>query len=147
MEISYLDDPSRSAGTDDLEQAGVFYQKVNLQGEIQGDIDALMKAKGYVEQDTVELSPETPNLDSICLKFADEHFHTDDEVRLVLEGEGVFDIRSAEDEWLRVKVEEGDLLVVPAQKHHRFYLTEMRRIRCVRLFCDAAGWVAHYRDS
>jgi len=43
-------------------------------------------------------------------------------------------------------VEPGDLLVVPANRHHRFLLTDMRSIRCVRLFQDPAGWVAHYRE-
>ena len=40
------------------------------------------------------LSPAMENLDAICAKFVDEHFHDEDEVRFVLEGAGVFDIRS-----------------------------------------------------
>lgn len=111
----------------------------------QASIDKLKVERGYVQQDEVALSPATPNLEAICAKFVDEHFHDDDEVRFVLEGEGIFDIRSRDDQWMRVVVERGDLIVVPAHRHHRFFLTEKNHIRCIRLFKDAAGWVPHYR--
>jgi len=93
----------------------------------------------------VQLHPATENLEAVCAKFADEHLHTDDEVRYVLEGEGIFDIRSVDDAWMRVVVEPGDLLVVPADRWHRFLLTDKKLIRCVRLFKDRGGWVPHYR--
>lgn len=63
----------------------------------------------------------------------------------MLEGDGIFDIRSRDDRWMRVVVEVGDLIVVPAKRHHRFLLTDKKDIRCVRLFKDASGWVPHYR--
>lgn len=96
---------------------------------------------GYVEQDIVELQPTTPDLEAIGRKFAGEHLHTDDEVRYVLEGEGIFDIRSADDRWLRVVVEQGDLLVVPANLHHRFMLTSasLHPGACVSSKTAAAG--------
>ncbi len=106
---------------------------------------AFAAARGYVSQDLVALSPTTPNLDALGAKFAAEHHHDDDEVRFVLEGEGIFDIRSHDDRWMRVVVHPGDLIVVPKGRHHRFFLTEQRCIRCVRLFMDAAGWVPVYR--
>ena len=65
----------------------------------------------------------------------------------MLDGEGVFDIRSSDDRWLRVKVERGDLIVVPAKRYHRFELTDAKSIRCVRLFKDQSGWVPHYREA
>ncbi len=46
---------------------------------------------------------------------------------------------------MRVTVEAGDLIVVPKDRHHRFFLTETKQIRCVRLFQDSSGWVPHYR--
>jgi 1,2-dihydroxy-3-keto-5-methylthiopentene dioxygenase len=67
-------------------------------------------------------------------------------VRFVLEGEGIFDIRSRDDRWMRVVVERGDLIVVPKDRHHRFMLTEHKTIRCVRLFQDKSGWTPHYRQ-
>ena len=129
-----------------LRKQGVLYQRLALEGEAyQPSLDALKAEQGYIEQDVVALSPQTEGLDAICAKFADEHLHTDDEVRFVLEGAGIFDIRDDADRWMRVTVVAGDLIVVPKDRHHRFFLTDDKMIRCVRLFQDSAGWVPHYR--
>lgn len=127
---------------------GVWHEVVDPdEGEAQRVLERLKAERGYLEQDIVELTPETPGLVELCAKFEDEHRHTDDEVRYVLGGEGIFDVRSRDDRWMRLWVERGDLLVVPAELHHRFLLTERRQIRCVRLFKDRGGWVPHYRGS
>jgi 1,2-dihydroxy-3-keto-5-methylthiopentene dioxygenase len=129
-----------------LGDEGVYYERLPLSAsEHQQPLDTLKSKRGYIEQDEVELRPHTPNLDGICAKFLPEHFHDEDEVRFVLEGEGVFDIRSRDDRWMRVTVEAGDLIVVPERRHHRFFLTETKNIRCVRLFKDKTGWTPHYR--
>jgi 1,2-dihydroxy-3-keto-5-methylthiopentene dioxygenase len=124
---------------------GVHNATLGTGPEFRASLEALKGERGYVEEDVVTLSPATPNLDTLCAQFVDEHHHDDDEVRFVLEGEGVFDIRSRDDRWMRVRVEAGDLIVVPAARHHRFMLTEQKTIRCIRLFKDRAGWVPHYR--
>ena len=129
-----------------LEAQGVPYQALDVD-EYQGALDVLKRQRGYVEQDVVELKPDMPNLEAICAKFIDEHHHDDDEVRCVLDGEGIFDIRSYDDRWMRVVVERGDLIVVPKDRHHRFLLTDSKQIRCVRLFKDQSGWTPHYRNG
>lgn len=127
-----------------LERNGVLYRRLPMDA-YQPQLDELTKKRGYITQDEVALKPETPNLDVVLKKFDPEHHHDDDEVRFVLEGEGVFDIRASDERWMRVIVEPGDLIVVPKGKHHRFELTESKTIRCVRLFKDPAGWAAIYR--
>lgn len=141
---------------DHLRRNGVTYERLELGDfsdsptgavgtNFQPALDELAAERGYVEQDIVELRPDTENLDAICTKFAGEHLHTDDEVRFVLAGEGIFDIRDSEDRWMRVTVHPGDLIVVPADRWHRFFLTDAKQIRCVRLFKDRGGWVPVYR--
>jgi 1,2-dihydroxy-3-keto-5-methylthiopentene dioxygenase len=152
MQAHWLDalgtDKTDRIDPDVLDAEGVLYRRLPLDAAAyQGPLDDLASGRGYVAQDTIELSPETQNLDAICAKFVDEHHHDDDEVRFVLEGEGIFDIRSRDDRWMRVEVEAGDLIVVPRARHHRFFLTERKRIRCVRLFKDASGWTPHYRAT
>jgi 1,2-dihydroxy-3-keto-5-methylthiopentene dioxygenase len=148
MKLQWLDAAAPACTLDDLKEVGVLVEYLAVDPQAyQPPLDALKAERGYVEQDEVALRPEMDNLDVVCAKFADEHLHTDDEVRYVLEGEGIFDIRSADDRWMRVTVQPGDLIVVPADLHHRFFLTEEKRIRCVRLFKDASGWVPHYRDN
>lgn len=132
----------------ELDRVGVLHERLQVSAEdYQPTLDRYKADRGYLEQDIVELNPQTPNLGQICAKFADEHLHSDDEVRFVLEGEGIFDVRSADDRWLRITVQKGDLLVVPANLHHRFCLTQQQLIRCVRLFKDTTGWVPHYRGQ
>jgi 1,2-dihydroxy-3-keto-5-methylthiopentene dioxygenase len=124
---------------------GVFHAHIAPEGwEV--PIDEVMRMRGYRTRDEVRLSPGTEGLDAILAKFDREHLHTDDEVRYVLAGEGVFDIRSRDDRWMRIVVGPGDLIVVPKERHHRFFLGEARTIHAVRLFEDQAGWVPHYRS-
>lgn len=145
MRAHYLDDDT-TIGPDALTREGVHYERLPTAApEYQGGLDALRARGGYLHQDEVALSPETPGLDAICAKFVDEHLHTEDEVRFVLEGEGVFDIRATDERWMRVLVEAGDLIVVPRDRYHRFFLTDAKRIRCVRLFQDPSGWTPVYR--
>jgi 1,2-dihydroxy-3-keto-5-methylthiopentene dioxygenase len=105
-----------------------------------------MAERGYVVMDEVGMKPDMPNFDALCKKFVGEHLHTDDEVRFVLKGSGVFDIRSGDDRWMHVEVEPGDFILVPANRYHRFYLTDEKTIHCVRLFKDASGWTPVYRE-
>jgi 1,2-dihydroxy-3-keto-5-methylthiopentene dioxygenase len=135
-------------GADELAEQGIPNQSIpTVETDYQGPLDTLREAQGYTTQDQVKLSPETPNLEAICAKFKDEHYHDEDEVRFVLSGGGIFDIRSTDDRWMRVEVEPGDLIIVPAKRHHRFFLTKVNAIHCVRLFQDPSGWVAHYRHA
>ena len=52
--------------------------------------------------------------------FFAEHLHADDEIRLILDGSGFFDIRDDKDEWVRIMVSKGDLITLPAGSYHRF---------------------------
>jgi len=148
MKAHWLDSQMGSISPTELAEEGVPYQQLmTAPSAYRSAVDALKSDRGYVEEDVIELAPTTPNLDAICAKFVDEHHHDADEVRFVLEGEGIFDIRSNEDRWMRIVVQPGDLIVVPAGRHHRFLLTDSKHIRCVRLFRDTNGWTPHYRQA
>jgi 1,2-dihydroxy-3-keto-5-methylthiopentene dioxygenase len=147
MKAHWLDEGG-AIGLDLLSSNGIYYAQLDTNpATYREPVDAVKAERGYIEEDEVSLSPATPNLEVICAKFVDEHTHDDDEVRFVLEGEGIFDIRSHDDRWMRVFVERGDLIVVPANRNHRFMLTEKKHIHCVRLFKDSSGWVPHYRAA
>ena len=109
------------------------------------EVTDLKSRQGYRTEDVVVLSETTPNLEVILEKFRPEHHHTDDEVRFVVDGSGVFTILQGR-LIFDVTVEAGDLLSVPAYTRHWFDLTAERRIKCIRIFKDPAGWVAVYDE-
>lgn len=133
--------------SDELAAAGVRSWSVPADEAVRAEVIGRIKREhGYVDEDFIELSPDTPNLEAICAKFDKEHYHTEDEVRFVVAGEGIFDVRDGRDEWMRIEVGEGDIIVIPAHTHHRFFLTGAKRIRCMRLFANHDGWAPLYRQ-
>ena len=110
-------------------------------------IDNLKARGGYVVADVIDVKPETPNLDAMLKRFSSEHWHAEDEVRLIVEGRGLFHIHPPGKAVFALEVEAGDLIRVPRGTHHWFDLCGERRIRAIRLFQDPSGWTPHYTES
>lgn len=141
-----LEAPSQPIAAEALAARGVLSWTVPNDESARAElVERIKREHGYVDQDFIALLPDTPNLDTICAKFDKEHYHTEDEVRFVVEGEGIFDVRDDADRWIRIEVQEGDMIVIPARTHHRFYLTDRKQIRCMRLFANHDGWAPLYR--
>jgi len=110
------------------------------------EIDELKRRGGFVTADVIDVYPDTPNLDVMLAKFAKEHTHTEDEVRFILQGRGVFHINPGVPgrPVFGIEVWAGDLISVPLDTRHWFDLCNDRRIRAIRLFQDTSGWTPHY---
>jgi 1,2-dihydroxy-3-keto-5-methylthiopentene dioxygenase len=111
------------------------------------EIERLKNEGGYVTADVIDVKPDTPGLDAMLAKFASEHWHSEDEVRFIIEGRGLFNVRPRSGPVVGIEVEPGDLIRVPKGTWHWFNLCNDRRIRAIRLFQDPAGWAANYTDS
>jgi 1,2-dihydroxy-3-keto-5-methylthiopentene dioxygenase len=100
-----------------------------------------------VTADVIDVKASTPGLDAMLAKFSKEHWHDEDEVRLIVSGSGVFHIRPKNGSVHAIEVGAGDSIRVPAGTHHWFDLCATREIRAIRLFQDPAGWTPHYTES
>ncbi|MCB9228804.1 MAG: cupin domain-containing protein [Deltaproteobacteria bacterium] len=139
-----------------LAEEGILYESWNLhlaEGSTDADVlaayhtdlETIKKDRGYRTADLVSLDPKTPDFSGICERFAREHHHLEDEVRFVVEGEGVFEVQALSgDFFFKIRTGPGDLIVIPAGRRHLFYLTDDSRIRCIRLFRNEDGWKAFY---
>lgn len=111
------------------------------------EIETLKQEGGYVTADVIAVTPETPGLDAMLEKFAREHWHDEDEVRFVIEGNGVFHIHPKGGKVVAIEVEVGDFIRVPKGTLHWFNLCSDKTIKCIRLFQDPSGWTPHYSES
>jgi 1,2-dihydroxy-3-keto-5-methylthiopentene dioxygenase len=109
-------------------------------------IEEMKRRGGYVTADVIDVNSETPNLDAMLAKFDKEHTHSEDEVRFILAGRGIFFL-VLDDRVASVEVGPGDMLRVPRGTKHWFTLCEDRRIRAIRWFQDTTGWTPHYTGS
>jgi 1,2-dihydroxy-3-keto-5-methylthiopentene dioxygenase len=111
------------------------------------EIRALKERGGYVTADVIDVSPATPNLETMLAKFNREHWHDEDEVRFIVHGRGLFHIHPSKGPLTAIEVEAGDLIRVPLGTRHWFDLCGDRTIRAIRLFQDASGWTPLYTES
>ena len=110
------------------------------------DIQRLYSTRGYKTADVVTLYPDTPNIDVMLAKFDKKHLHTDDEVRFVVQGRGVFTLFPEGGEPIDAELHPGDFITVPKNYRHYFTLCADKQITAIRIFTDPAGWVANYVD-
>ncbi|MBK9120667.1 MAG: cupin domain-containing protein [Phycisphaerales bacterium] len=111
------------------------------------EIATLKERGGYVTADVIDIKPELPGLDALLAKFSREHRHTEDEVRFIVKGRGLFHLHPEGHDVFSITVESGDLLTVPAGMRHWFDLCVDRTIRAIRLFQDPAGWTPFYEEQ
>ncbi len=102
---------------------------------------------GYTSRDLIVLHPEVPNLDIMLAKFDKVHTHADDEVRYIVDGEGVFGFVRPDASQVELTVQAGEYINVPAGTEHWFYLTPSRRVKAVRYFAGTDGWTPEYTST
>ncbi|KAJ8101421.1 Acireductone dioxygenase ARD family [Lipomyces tetrasporus] len=106
------------------------------------NVDALALSRDYKNRDVITISPVSMGdvYEEKVKTFYKEHLHEDEEIRYIVEGEGFFDVRDGQDRWVRLKMDAGDLIILPAGIYHRFSTTSTNYIKAMRLFKDEPKW-------
>ncbi|KAK6914003.1 Acireductone dioxygenase ARD family [Dillenia turbinata] len=124
--------PKQFVSLDHLADLGVIYWHLNPKNyEYDEELQKIRDARGY---------------NYMKLKnFFTEHIHADEEIRYCLEGSGYFDVRDRDDQWIRIWIKEGDMIVLPAGIYHRFTLDTGNYL--MRLFVGEPVWTAYNRPQ
>ena len=56
-------------------------------------------------------------------------------------------MRDVDDRWIRISMEAGDMIVLPAGMYHRFTLDETNYLKAMRLFVGDPVWTPYNRDA
>lgn len=110
------------------------------------EIAEMKRRGGYVTADVIDVTSSTPNLEAMLARFDKEHTHSEDEVRFILSGSGIFFL-NIQGKVASVEVGPGDMLRLPAGVTHWFTLCQERRIRAIRWFQETSGWTPEYTAS
>ncbi|KAJ0269819.1 1,2-dihydroxy-3-keto-5-methylthiopentene dioxygenase [Colletotrichum chrysophilum] len=118
-------DSGKEVTVEQLKKLGVYYHQIpNIDG-----VNKLALDRGYRNRDEIIVSPEKMGdvYEEKVKSFFHEHLHEDEEIRYVRDGHGFFDVRSADDQWVRIRVE--------------------KYIKAMRLFKDEPKWTPLNRTS
>lgn len=141
--------PNRAVSLEQLRRLGVVYRRLDADNyETDPCLKEIRRAENYSWMDIVTIHKDKlPNYEEKIKTFYEEHLHLDDEIRYILEGSGYFDVRDKDDKWIRISMEKGDMITLPAGIYHRFTLDENNYVKAMRLFVGEPVWTAYNRPA
>lgn len=122
-------------------------EKQEILNAYKTEIEDISTRRGYQAADIISLSDSNPNLDELLKNFERKHIHTDDEVRYIVSGHGVFIIQGSDERFFEVHLSPGDLISVPENITHYFTLSNDRKVVAARIFVTTEGWVPVYQEE
>ncbi|XP_075717257.1 acireductone dioxygenase [Rhinoderma darwinii] len=141
--------PHQPVSQQDLQKLGVNSYKLDAENyETDPELAKIRKENNYSWMDIITIREDTlPNYEQKLKTFYEEHLHLDDEIRYILEGSGYFDVRDNLERWIRISMEKGDMITLPAGIYHRFTLDENNYVKALRLFVGEPVWTPYNRPA
>jgi 1,2-dihydroxy-3-keto-5-methylthiopentene dioxygenase len=157
-------DPNKKVDVGAMRKLGIKYWKMdaekykdtyplkavpwNPEDAVDPRLKEIRDDRGYSYADIISVHPDhLPGFEDIVKTFFEEHIHDAEEIRYILDGSGFFDVRDADDTWLRIHVKKGDLMTLPEGIYHRFTCDEKDYIKAMRLFIGQPIWKAFNRPQ
>lgn len=110
------------------------------------NVDQLVQENGYQSIDVARIFPNNPKKVEFRNKFLNEHSHTEDEVRLFVEGSGLFYLH-LEGKVFIALCEKGDLISIPANYNHWFDMGAEPYFTAIRFFINSDGWIPAFTGN
>jgi 1,2-dihydroxy-3-keto-5-methylthiopentene dioxygenase len=134
--------PNKPCSAETLLALGVMSWELDADAyENDPKLEEIREERGYSYKDVITVSPDKlPNYEAKLKSFFEEHMHTDEEIRYILEGSGYFDVRDKGDQWIRIAMGKGDMITLPAGIYHRFTLDDKNYAKAMRLFIGEPVW-------
>ncbi|KYO32930.1 acireductone dioxygenase isoform X1 [Alligator mississippiensis] len=142
-------EPARPVGLEQLRRLGVLYWKLDADNyETDPELARIRRERNYSWMDIITIDKDKlPNYEDKIKIFYEEHLHLDEEIRYILEGSGYFDVRDKDDKWIRIFMQKGDMITLPAGIYHRFTLDENNYVKAMRLFAGEPIWTPYNRPA
>jgi len=141
----------RHLSLDELKkETGVRYHQLNMKTfHSDGRIQQIQREEQFMYHDVIEIAPDKlANYEDRVRGFHTEHLHPEEEIRMVIDGSTYFDVRDSHDDWIRIKMSPGDLLILPPGIYHRLTLDEESPdVAIYRLFKTKPVWTSVNRSS
>ena len=140
-------EPNVEVSLDQIAALGVLHWS-GLSGPEDPKLEEIKKERGYTYSDLVNVCPDKlPGYEEKVKSFFTEHIHYDEEIRYCTEGSGYFDIRDKNDKWIRIRLEAGDMIILPEGSYHRFTTDADNYIQAIRLFVGEPVWTPYNRTD
>ncbi len=133
-------------GAEELRAEGIRWEAFDP-GRAEAAVQRMLTERGWTQVENVRRSTQRPQDEAEIVREADEHCHLEDEVRLLLEGQGLYDVRGRDEQWLRVWVQPGDLIVIPAKRYHRFLVGQVGDLCYAQPYGNRPSLIQLYRVS
>ena len=145
MRATWVTPTDKPCSPDELRAEGIVHDAFDPKA-IELAILHVKQKHGVPKDELVFMTTDNPKDEAAIAKEADEHAHMADEVRLIVEGEAVYEVRAEDDRWMRLALGPGEAIVIPAKRYHRFLLSGVA-VRYQQLYQDLASLMPFYRVS